>query len=300
MELGIDIGGTNIKFGVVDGDVILEKFEIPTLAKRTDTEIIDDIIKMCREIMAKYTIKKIGIGTPGNVDTEKGIIVRASNINFDNTPICKMISEALGVPTTVGNDANCAVLGEYYSGYGKEYKNLVLVTLGTGVGGGIIIDGKPYFGTRGNAGEIGHMCIKYDGEKCGCGRIGCYEKYASVTALCNYTKQAAEENPESLLAQHIKNAGGRISGKTAFDAMRKGCPVGKAVVDKYIDYIAVGLVSIAFVFRPDIIVIGGAISKEGDYLSVPLREKVRFKDVRIETSRLKNDIGIIGAAKNHN
>ncbi len=297
MELGIDIGGTNIKLGVVDGNRILEKFEIPTLAKRSDTEIISDIIKMCRTIMEKYKIEKIGIGTPGFVDSEKGVILLASNINFKNTPICSMISDALGVPARVGNDANCAVLGEYYAGYGKEYKNMILVTLGTGVGGGIVIDGKPYFGTNGKAGEIGHMCIKSDGEKCGCGRIGCYEKYASVTALCNFTREAANENPESLMAHQIKNAGGRVSGKTAFDAMRSGCPVGKAVVEKYIDYIAVGLVSLAYVFRPDIIVIGGAISKEGEYLSVPLRERVGFKDVRIETSKLKNDIGIIGAAK---
>ena len=297
MELGIDIGGTNIKFGVVDGERIVEKFEIPTLARRADTEIVGDIIKMCRTIMAKYSIEKIGIGTPGFVDSEKGMILLASNINFKNTPICSMISEALGVPTTVGNDANCAVLGEYYAGYGKEYKNMILVTLGTGVGGGIVIDGKPYFGTTGKAGEIGHMSIKYDGEKCGCGKIGCYEKYASVTALCNFTKEAAQENPDSLMAQNIKSMGGKVSGKTAFDAMRSGCPVGKAVVDKYLNYIATGLISLCFIFHPDIIVIGGAISKEGEYLSVPLREKVGFDDIRIETSNLKNDIGIIGAAK---
>ncbi len=296
MELGIDIGGTNVKFGVVDGLDIVAKYDIPTGARRQDTEIVADIIAQCKKIMEEYKIDKIGIGSPGAIDSENGVIRGCANLNFKNTPICNMITEALGVPARIGNDANCAVLGELYAGFGRECKNLILITLGTGVGGGIVIDGKPYFGTKGDAGEIGHIVINFNGERCGCGENGCYEAYASVTALIKQTGAAIEANPDSLMAKIAKDSG-KVSGRTAFDAMRKGCPVGKAVVDRYIDYLYYGIVGMYQVFRPDVIVLGGAISNEGEYLTAPLRERMGNRSVRIETSRLKNDIGIIGAAK---
>lgn len=297
MELGIDIGGTNVKFGVVDGLDIIFKSDIPTGAKREDTEIVADIIAECKKILSKYDkIDKIGIGSPGIIDSENGVATRATNINFKNTPICKMITDATGIPARIGNDANCAVLGELYAGYGREYKNVVLVTLGTGVGGGIIIDGKPYFGTRGDAGEIGHMIINCDDILCGCGQTGCYEAYASVSALIRQTQDAIEKHPESELAKKAESVG-KVSGRTAFDAMREGCPVATSLVDRYLNYITVGLKSIYHIFRPDVIVIGGAISNEGEYLTVPLNEKMGEKSVIIATSKLKNDIGIIGAAK---
>ena len=150
MELGIDIGGTNVKFGVVDGLEIIAKSEIPTGAKRPDTEIVADIVAECKRIMESYKIDKIGIGSPGGIDSENGIILGCANLNFKNTPICSMITKETGIPARIGNDANCAVLGELYAGYGRECENLILITLGTGVGGGIIIDGKPYFGKRGD------------------------------------------------------------------------------------------------------------------------------------------------------
>lgn len=296
MEIGIDIGGTNIKFGVVDGLEIVEKFEIPTGARRPDTEIVADIIAQCKKIMGKYSIDKIGMGSPGEIDSENGVIVGCANLSFKNTPICKMITDATGIPARVGNDANCAVLGELYAGYGRECKNLILITLGTGVGGGIVIDGKPYIGTRGDAGEIGHIIINCDGERCGCGEVGCYEAYASVTALIKQTKAAIEMHPDSLMARMARDAG-KVSGRTAFDAMRAGCEAACAVVDRYIDYLYYGIVSMYQVFRPDVIVLGGAISGEGEYLTAPIRKRMGNRDVRIETSLLKNDIGIIGAAK---
>lgn len=297
MELGIDIGGTNIKFGVVDGLEIIMKSEIPTGARRTDNEIVADIINECGKIISKFKIDKIGIGSPGDIDSKKGVIVGATNINFKNTPICDMITAATGIPSFVGNDANCAVLGELYAGYGKEFKNIVLITLGTGIGGGIVIDGKPYFGTHGDAGEIGHMIIKFDGIKCACSQYGCYEAYASVNALIRITKEAVANYPNSILAKKAAEAG-KISGRTAFDAMRAGCLIGKAVADEYLDNVAVGIKSIYQIFRPDVVVLGGAISNEGEYLTKPLTEKVGYADkMLIATSKLKNDIGIIGAAK---
>ena len=207
-----------------------------------------------------------------------------------------MITESTGLPARIGNDANCAVLGELYAGYGREYKNIVLVTLGTGVGGGIIIDGKPYLGTRGDAGEIGHMIINFDGVKCGCSQDGCYEAYASVTALIRQTKEAIEQNPDCLMAKKAEMMG-KVSGRTSFDAMREGCPVAAKVVDTYLEYIAFGLKSIYQIFRPDVIVLGGAISNEGKYMTEPLTEKMGNRNVIIATSKLRNDIGIIGAAK---
>ena len=296
MELGIDIGGTNVKFGVVDNLQIIFKSDIPTGAKREDTEIVNDIIQECKKIIEKYpNITKIGIGSPGGIDSDNGIIRGAANINFKDTPICSMITEATGIPSRVGNDANCAMLGELFAGYGKDYKNIILVTLGTGVGGGIIIDGKPYLGTRGDAGEIGHMIINCDGIKCACGQNGCYEAYASVTALINQTKEAIAQNPDCLMAKNAEKAG-KVSGRTSFDSMREGCPVAAKVVDTYLEYIATGLRSIYQIFRPDVIVIGGAISNEGKFMTEPLREKMGNKNVLIATSELKNDIGIIGAA----
>ncbi len=297
MELGIDIGGTNVKFGVVDELEIIYKSDIPTGAKREDDEIVKDIIEECKKIIAKYDkIDKIGIGSPGEIDSDNGVIRSAANINFKNTPICAMITEATGIPVRIGNDANCAVLGELYAGYGRGYKNLVLVTLGTGVGGGIIIDGKPYLGTRGDAGEIGHMIINCDGVRCGCGQDGCYEAYASVTALIRQTYEAIEQNPDCIMAKKAANIG-KVSGRTSFDSMREGCPVGAKVVDTYLEYIAVGLKSIYHIFRPDVIVLGGAISNEGKYMTEPLKEKLGNRKVIVATSELKNDIGIIGAAK---
>ena len=297
MELGIDIGGTNIKFGVVDGLEIIYKSDIPTGAKRDGSEIVADIITECKTILAKYPdIDKIGIGSPGGIDSENGIITGAANINFKNTPICPMITEATGIPARIGNDANCAMLGELYAGYGRKYKNIILVTLGTGVGGGIIIDGKPYLGTRGDAGEIGHMIINFDGVKCGCTELGCFEAYASVTALIRQTREAIEQNPDCLMAKNAAKAG-KVSGRTSFDSMREGCPVAAKVVDTYLEYITTGLKSIYQIFRPDVIVLGGAISNEGKYMTDPIREKMGNKNVIVATSELKNDIGIIGAAK---
>ena len=169
---------------------------------------------------------------------------------------------------------------------------MVMITLGTGVGGGIAINGKPYLGQHGGAGEIGHMIIKYDGLPCPCGQIGCYEQYASVTALIRLTKEALEANPDSLLAKLGKD---EISGRTAFDAKAQGCPVGTAVVDQYIEYIAIGVTALERIFQPDAIVIGGAISNQEEALLTPLREKVHLP-INVFTSQLKNDAGVIGAA----
>ena len=293
MSLGIDIGGTSVKFGVVDGaDEIVYKDSIPTKKNCADIDIIDSIAEKCIEIAAKYPISSVGIGTPGliNYDTKT---VSASNLPFKNTPLVDMLEKKLKLPVFINNDANCAALGEATVGEGKDTKNMVMVTLGTGIGGGIIIDKKIYLGC-GEAGEIGHMCIEADGKKCACGSVGCWEKYASATALIEMTEEAAKTNPDSLLAK-IATENKSADGKTVFDAMDKDCPVAKSVFDKYIGYLAIGVKNIINVFNPEAVVLSGGLSEAGEALSAPLKEKLN-SNVEIKRSRLGNDAGIIGAA----
>lgn len=293
MVLGVDIGGTNIKFGVIDENYnIVESKIIPTVTEFGDKKIVDDIIEVAQEFKTKYMLEKIGIGTPGTVDYENGVCIRASSLPYNNTPIVKMVEEKLSVPVRLANDASCAVCGELYAGNGQKYRNIVMFTLGTGVGGGIIIDNKPYFGARGGAGELGHIIIKEDGLECKCGQRGCLEKYASVTALIKATEEAALLNPESKLAKKCKDG---VSGKTLFDALDEKCPVAEEVLDNYLSYLAVGITSIIRIFQPDAVVLGGAITNQGDKLLIPLKKKVVLP-AEITISKLKNDAGIIGAA----
>ena len=309
-KLGIDLGGTNIAAGVVDEKFnIVGQASVKTNAPRPANEIADDMAKATFEAIknAGITIDDIdsfGIGTPGSVDPENGIIIYANNLDFYNVPIADMMKERTGKDFYIENDANAAAYGEYIAGAGKGTNNFVAITLGTGVGGGIIIDGKIYSGSNHAGGELGHTVIAMDGECCTCGRNGCWEAYASATALIRQTKQAMLRYPNSVMWQLCGNNIAKVSGITAFDAMRKGDEAGKMVVDKYIGYIAVGIANIINTFQPEILCIGGGISKEGKNLTDPINAFVggedyaRFLDKRtvIKTATLGNDAGIIGAA----
>lgn len=293
MSLGVDIGGTSVKFGVVDGfNNIVYKDSIPTHKDNPAEAIIDNIAEKCKEIIGKFPISSLGVGTPGTIDFENKT-VSAANLPFKNTPIVKILEKKLKLPVYINNDANCAALGEAMAGEGKDVKNMVMVTLGTGIGGGIIIDKKIYMG-GGEAGEIGHMCIDADGKKCACGSVGCWERYASATALIELTEEAAKENPESILAKMVEE-NLFADGKTVFNAIAEGCPIAQAVLDKYIGYLAIGIKNIVNVFSPDTIVLSGGLSEAGKALSAPLVEKLG-SNVKIKISRLGNDAGIIGAA----
>ena len=295
MVLGIDIGGTSVKFGVVDEKYnILKHYQIPTKKDETDNEFVLSIIEKAIYIKQEFGYDQIGIGIPGTIDSEKGVVIRASNLPCKNTSIADMMEKNIGVPVKIANDATCAVCGELYAGHGRNYKDFLMVTLGTGIGGGIVIGGKPYFGKLGRAGEFGHIIIEKDGLPCPCGQKGCYEQYASVTALIRITKELAQRYPESILAESCRK---EISGKTAFDAAQKGCFAAIEVINNYIDNIAIGLQSLARAFQPELIIIGGAISGEKDNLILPLRKKVTLP-IEICASDLKNDAGIIGAAVN--
>ena len=307
--IGIDLGGTNIVAAVVDEKYnIIAKAKTPTAVPRSAELIFDDIANVCKEAdatagLTMTEISSLGLGTPGTVNSD-GVIEFANNLNFDNVPAKDMIIERLGdKPVYVANDANCAALGEAYAGCGNGAKNFIAVTLGTGVGSGVIIDGKVVTGVNNAGGECGHMVIVVDGEACTCGRHGCWEAYASATALINQTKKAMEQYPDSVMHQLAKEEG-KVSGKTAFDAMRRGDIAGIKVVDQYIKYVACGIINLVNALQPEIICVGGGICNEGETLLRPLRRYIEAERYsvysKIQTKILKaelgNDAGIIGAA----
>ncbi len=312
MRIGVDIGGTNLVAGLVDDNFkLIDKVSTPALSSRDDIEIVADVIMLCKKVMANNNvaaadIKSIGIGVPGCYDQNTGVILHCENINFHSTPIAKMIQEEINVPVYLGNDADCAALGEAYAGATKDADNSVMITIGTGIGGGIIINKKIYSGFNGCGGEVGHMVIEADGEKCACGRKGCWEQYGSATALVRQTKAAIISNPDSLLAKLVDGDPEKAGGKTSFDAMRAGCPIGKMVVENYVRYFSAGITNIVNIFQPELIVIGGGVSKEGQPLIDMIMEHVsreRYANdveslakTKLCIAVLGNDAGVIGAA----
>ena len=310
-RIGVDLGGTNIAVGVINEDYeIIARAGTKTNIPRPAEEIFADIVRCAKEAVAKAGVEmsevaSIGIGTPGSCDKKNGVILYANNLYFDNVPAAELVHRELpGIPVYIENDANCAALGEALAGSGKGKKSFIAVTLGTGVGSGIVLDGQILTGCNDAGGELGHMTIKFDGEPCNCGRIGCWERYASATALVNQTKAAMLEHKDSVMWQlasgDVNNAGGR----TAFDAMRIGDKWGSEVVDNYIRYIAIGTTNIVNIFQPEMICFGGGICNEGETLLAPIREHVarerysKKQEIQTEICRatLGNDAGIIGAA----
>ena len=309
-RLGIDLGGTNIVAGVVDENYkILATAKRKTNCPRPAEEIIEDMAVAALEAIKSAglevsDIEVAGVGSPGSVDAEKGIIGYANNLDFLNLPMAEMLKERVGLDFYLENDANAAAYGEFIAGAGVGSKNFIMITLGTGVGGGIIINGRIYSGFNNAGGELGHTVISIDGEMCTCGRQGCWEAYASATALIRQTKQAMIKYPDSIMWQLCDNNIQAVNGITAFDAMRKGDRAAKQVIDKYIEYIAVGIANNINIFQPEIICIGGGISKEGNNLIEPVKKFVEGDNyarsvtnkTKIVTAKLGNDAGIIGAA----
>ena len=310
-RLGVDLGGTNIAVAVVDENYnIVGRAKTKTDAHRPAAEICDSIAATAKEAIktAGLEIEDIvsaGIGTPGSVVPSKGMVTYANNFaGFSNLPLCAMLKERLGIDFYIDNDANAAAYGEYLAGAGVGTKDFIAVTLGTGVGGGIIIDGKMLLGSNFAGGELGHTVLHMNGEPCTCGRNGCFEAYASATALIRQTKRAMDENKDSLMWKVSEKAGGKVTGRTAFDAMRKGDKAATDVVNQYLRYVAEGVCNIMNIFQPDLLCIGGGISNEKENLTGPVNKIVReniytkateTKD-RICVAKLGNDAGIIGAA----
>lgn len=292
-RIGVDIGGTSVKLGIVDKDYnVIEKLRFPTGENCAAEDIINGIIENCRKLTEKYEVEAIGIGSAGRVDSEKGMVLRAGNLPFWNEPVAVKVKTALNLPTFIDNDGSCALIGEKTAGVCKDCKDALIITIGTGIGGAILINDKIVRGYNNRAGELGHFVIDRHGIQCECGLHGCFERYASATALIEMTEKAVKENPESILANIAKNG---IDGKTAFDAKEQGCAIATALLEEYGRILADGINSLVHIFQPEAIAISGGVANQGEGLMSLVRPHL-FTECRVETTTLKGDGGIIGAA----
>ena len=308
-RIGVDLGGTNIVARVVDEYYrIVGRGSTPTACPRPSWEIINDIAEAINLAIedADVTLDdvlSIGIGTPGSVNKQYGVIEYANNLGFDNVPARDILQTQFDKPIYIENDANCAALGEAIAGAGDGVEDFVAVTLGTGVGTGIVVNGKILNGCNDAAGEMGHMVIVADGEPCTCGRNGCWEAYSSATALIRETKKVMLENKDSKMWDIVDGDIENTNGKTAFDAMRAGDEAGQKVVDWYIHYLGVGLTNLVNTFQPKVLCVGGGIGCEKETILEPVRKIVAaerysvhtMEQTRICSARLGNDAGTIGA-----
>lgn len=311
-RIGIDLGGTNIAVGLVNEFCrIVVKKSTPTQAKRPSDEITADMARLCLEVCAEAKtsitdIESIGIATPGIANLDNGCVEYSCNLPFRRYPIVKTLASMLDIPAEkvkIANDANAAAYGEAVAGAARGASDSIMVTLGTGVGGGIILGGKIFTGFNHAAGEIGHIVIETNGALCGCGRRGCWEAYSSATALIRMTKEKIAEC-EKEGRYTVMSEAERVTGRTACDAMRAGDPAAKEVYDKYVYYLATGLANMINIFQPEIISLGGGVSNEGQSLIdslLPIIRKEQYGtdflvNTQIRIAELGNDAGMIGAA----
>ena len=307
--IGVDLGGTGIKAGVVDEQgKILAKASCPTGVERGYGPVIADMAKLCLEALEKSghsldEVKAIGIGIPGIQDPATGLVPFCTNLGWHEVPLVEEMHKYIDKPVFVGNDATVAGLAEAVAGVSASVKTSVFVTLGTGVGGGIIIDGKPYSGPHGVASEIGHMITVVGGELCTCGNRGCWERYASATAIIREGRKFAEAHPDCAIARAVDGNLDKIEAKTVIDLAKAGDPDAAKLFDDYVTHLCVGLVNLINLYDPEIIALGGGVSHAGQFLldavNAKLPQMVFYKTMpyaRVELARLGNDAGIIGAA----
>ncbi len=306
-SIGVDIGGTNIVSGIVtEKHEIIVKEAVKTNAPRSAESICDDIYNMCKKMSEKSgipfsDIEYIGIACPGII--KAGVVELASNLKFHNVPLKEMIEKRSALPCYVCNDANAAAYAEYVTNFENKYHSLVTVTIGTGIGGGIIINDTIIDGFNGAGAEIGHMIINPAGRQCACGNRGCFEAYCSATALINDTKEAMFNNPDSKLWEVCPNID-NVDGKTAYDAAELGDEVANKIVNKFIKYLSIGVSNIITLLQPEVVLIGGGMSSQKNKLIEPLLHLVNdtgiikglSKKTKISTATLLNDAGIVGAA----
>lgn len=301
---GVDIGGTTVKMGLftTEGD-LLDKWEIKTRTENGGEAILPDIARSLQEKMEEKKIKElqmsgIGVGVPAPVGSD-GVVKNTANLGWGYKEVKKELEELTGQRVKVGNDANVAALGEMWLGAGKGQKNMVMITLGTGVGGGVIINGKPVVGAHGAGGEIGHICVnEKETISCGCGKKGCLEQYASATGIVRLAKErlAKDEDP-SLLRE------GEVSAKAVFDALKEGDAVAEEIVEEFGQYLGHAMANVAVIVDPSVIVIGGGVSKAGEillkYVEKSFKEREFFANTgtKFVLATLGNDAGICGAAK---
>ncbi|MBE6548465.1 MAG: ROK family protein [Ruminococcaceae bacterium] len=312
-RIGIDLGGTNIAAAVVDNNFnIIIKKSIPTVISEGGDRIVNDMAFLCRWLCAESGISEadieaVGIASPGIANSRDGVVEYACNLPLRKYPICKNLSDQIGgMPVHVENDANAAAWGEAVAGAAKGTSNSVMITLGTGVGGGVIIDGKVYSGFNFAGSELGHIVISAGGRPCGCGRRGCWEAYSSATALINMTKEKLSEcraqNRETLMFSLSENG---VNGKVAFDAYDGGDAAAREVIEEYAYYLACGITNIINLYQPEVLSIGGGISGQGEKLLDMIMPIVKAESyggdgtvipTKVCIAELGNDAGIIGAA----
>lgn len=313
LRIGVDLGGTNIAAGLVDEEYrILDRASVKTNVPRPPESIIADIARLVKLLCERNNVGRdeldvVGVGVPGTINEDTGYVEYSNNIRFENVPFIRLLGDMIDVPVRFGNDANVAALGEYLAG-GHNVKSFVLITLGTGIGSGIILDGKLIKGINFAASELGHTVIKMGGEQCTCGRKGCFEAYASATALIRDTRRALSkmdnEAAHSAIWQLCGGDPEKVEAKQVFDAVKLDDKLAKELFLNYTEYLAEGIANIINILQPELICIGGGVSKAGEMLLAPVREKVAGKifsknsarNTKIELARLDNDAGIIGAA----
>lgn len=309
-RIGIDLGGTNIKVGIVNAEnEIIGRHSIQTNVNRPYTDIIADMAyavtyALESEGISEAECEKIGIGSPGTIECSSGVVVYSNNFGWKDIPLREELSRYFKLPIYISNDANCAALGEVVAGAAKGCKNAVLLTLGTGVGSGIILDGKVFEGGHAGGAEFGHSVLVVDGEPCTCTRKGCFEAYASATALIRDTKRAALNDENSQIHKICENNLDNINGLTPFTAAKENDPAAKKVVENYIQYLSEGIAYLINLFRPDKVLLSGGVCNQGEVLTIPVNEQVKKlcfggEEVYIadvERASLGNDAGIIGAA----
>lgn len=306
--IGIDVGGTFVKAGIVDesGNIVADG-KIASECDKGGNKLAENAATLVMRLLEKSGISKdqivgAGMGFPGFIDSKNGIVVYSNNVRLSDFPVVEIMQAKLGLKVKVANDANVAALGEKMFGAGKEYNDMVMITLGTGVGAGIIIDGKLFEGNRSAGAEIGHMLLVHGGEQCTCGRKGCFEAYSSATALIRDTRRAMQNHKDSLMWEigSIDN----VTGKTPFDYAKKD-KYAAEVVNNYIEMLGSALTDIANIFRPEAIIIGGGVCAQGDNLIVPLKQKIQSElfgadfgspEVVLRIAELGNKAGLLGAA----
>lgn len=309
IAIGVDIGGTSIKGAAVTSEgEVLDVFAFDVDKEKTQEQIIEQLIDEIKKYTAIHGYNKenllgIGVGIPGTIDTVNGEVIYSNNLRWNHLPIRKMMEEGTDFEVRIINDAKAATLAENKFGAGKKHKDFVLITLGTGVGSGIISNNKLLTGNKGYGAELGHIMLRLDGEPCTCGRSGCFEAYASATALNRDTKRMMDQHQDSLMWKKLEEYG-CLSARVAFDAAKEGDKYALEVVDNYCMYLAEGLLDICNAFRPEVIVLSGGIAKAGDFLLskvVKHCEKYHYgydglPKVEIKISELGYDTGKIGAA----
>lgn len=304
---GVDVGGTTVKIGLFQTDgAIVDKWEIGTRTANHGSAILPDIAESLEKKIAEHQIKKdavegVGLGVPAPVNAE-GIVQNTANLGWGYKEVKLEMEQLTGFPVQVGNDANVAALGEMWLGAGKGQKDMIMVTLGTGVGGGVIVNGRPLVGSGGAGGEIGHLCVNYEEEdRCGCGKQGCLEQYASATGIARLARIRLVKNDDASALRKFPME--KITAKTVFDALKAGDRVAEEIVEEFGEYLGHAMANLAAVSDPTVIVIGGGVSKAGDiilgYIEKYYQEKAFFanKHTKFLLAELGNDAGICGAAK---